>query len=193
MFFENQIPNKLKNEKLILFLRRHMIVLVSRWLLFVLMAIVPIGFYYFILYTIPQFLSGQVGYAFLLLLGSIYYLFILLYFYNSFIDHYLDVWIVTNERIINIEQKGLFNREISEHSLDKVQDVSAVQKGFFSTFFSYGDVHVQTAGEVQRFIFRQVDNPFDVARKINALVQKHESEFDNKLFETIKQRKDTSE
>jgi len=104
-------------------------------------------------------------------LGSLYYLYILLFFFNAFLDYYLDVWIVTTKRIINIEQKGLFNRVIAEHELDKIQDVTGEQKGFFATIFSFGDVLVQTAGEVPMFIFRQVDNPFEVAKTINHLLK----------------------
>lgn len=187
MYLEKHIPNRQKGEKIVLFLRRHIIILISRWLLYVLLAFLPLGFYFIIIYNFATFFNHPAGYAFLLLLASVFYLFILLYFFNSFIDYYLDVWIVTNKRIINIEQKGLFHREIAEHNLDKIQDVTGSQKGIFSTFFSFGDVHIQTAGEVQRFIFRQVDNPFDIARTINNLLQEHESDFKNQLFKKFKE------
>src|SRR5690606_31415112 len=108
-------------------------------------------------------------------------------------DYFLDVWIVTDQRIINIEQRGMFNREIAEHDLDKIQDVSGLQKGFFQTLFSYGYVHVQTAGEIQRFIFKQVDNPFDIVRQINKLIQNKEKEFDDKIFAQIKEKKQATE
>src|SRR4030042_6750597 len=140
MYLEKHIPNRQKGEKIVLFLRRHIIILISRWLLYVLLAFLPIGFYFIVIYNFEAFFNHPAGYAFLLLLASVFYLFILLYFFNSFIDYYLDVWIVTNKRIINIEQKGLFHREIAEHNLDKIQDVTGLQKGIFSTFFSFGDV-----------------------------------------------------
>jgi uncharacterized membrane protein YdbT with pleckstrin-like domain len=193
MFLDKQIPNQQKDEKLILFLRRHWITLIGRWGLFLTLAIIPVGFYFFIIYNYPGLLSITVWQAFLLLLASIYYLFTVLYFLNTFIDFYLDVWIVTNQRIINIEQRGLFNREIAEHTLDRIQDISGVQKGLFQTFFSYGDVHVQTAGEIQRFIFRQVDNPFEVVRVLNNLIQIHEQDFDKRVFQELKEKKEGNE
>ena len=187
MLIEGNIPNRQKDEKLILFLRRHPIILVGKWLLYLLLATIPILLYFFLSYTYPQILESKISYPFLFLLASVYYLYVLLFLFNAYIDYQLDVWIVTNQRIINIEQKGLFNREIAEHSLERIQDVSGLQKGIFETFFSYGDVHVQTAGEIQRFIFRQVDNPFEVVRVINGLIQKKELKFEEQLADKIKQ------
>ena len=171
MYIEKHIPNRQKGENLVLFLRRHWIVIIGHWLFYVFLALIPLGFYFFIDYQFPTLLTGQVTYAFLLLLASLFYLFILLFFYHAFVDYHLDVWIVTNKRIINIEQKGLFNRIVAEHELEKVQDVTGKQKGVFPTFLSYGDVLVQTAGEVPMFIFKQVDNPFEVAKTINHLLK----------------------
>ena len=65
----------------------------------------------------------------------------------------------------------MFNRIVAEHELEKIQDVTGEQKGIFPTFLSYGNVLVQTAGEVPMFIFRQVDNPFEVAKTINHLLK----------------------
>jgi uncharacterized membrane protein YdbT with pleckstrin-like domain len=193
MYIENQIPSRQPGEKLVLFLRRHWVILVSRWFIFLILALIPLGFYAFLYYNYLWILEHDFLYPLLLLLASGYYLFIMLFFFNSFIDYYLDVWIVTDQRIINIEQRGMFNREIAEHDLDKIQDVSGLQKGFFQTMFSYGDVHVQTAGEIQRFIFRQIDNPFDVVRQINKLIQKKEKEFDDRVFAELKEKRQAAE
>jgi len=171
MYFEHHIPNRQKDEKLVLFIRRHWIIIIGHYSMYGFLAAIPIGLYYFIKYANPQYLTGEFTYPLLLLLASLYYLYVLLFFFHAFLDYYLDVWIVTNKRIINIEQKGLFNRVISEHELDKVQDVTSEQKGVFATIFSFGDVLVQTAGEVPMFIFRQVDNPFEVAKTINHLLK----------------------
>ncbi len=185
MFIEGQIPNRQKDEKLILFLRRSPFVLFSRWLLYLLLGLIPIGVYFFLIYLQPNLLTNNIIYIFLFLLGSIYYLYLVLFIFSAFIDYYLDVWIVTDQRIINIEQKGLFNREIAEQGLDRIQDVSAIQKGVLQTFFSFGDIHVQTAGEIQRFIFQQISHPFDVVKTINSVIEKKERKFEAQLEEKI--------
>jgi hypothetical protein len=65
------------------------------------------------------------------------------YIFITWIDYYFDVWIITNERIINIEQKNLFIRTTSEVTLTRVQDVTATIGGFFPTLLDFGDVLVQ--------------------------------------------------
>lgn len=92
-----------------------------------------------------------------------------LYGFLVWIDYYLDVWIVTNERIVNIEQKGLFNRHISELRFSKVQDVTSSANGLIATILNFGDVYVQTAAEQERFVFRQVGNPFAIKDEIMRL------------------------
>lgn len=186
MFIEGEIPNRQKDERLILFLRRHPFILVARWLIYIFLALVPVAIYLFLVNLQPQLLANNIIYIFLFLLGSIYYLYLVLFMFSAFIDFYLDVWIVTDQRIINIEQKGLFNREIAEQGLDRIQDVSGVQKGIFQTFLSFGDVHIQTAGEAQKFIFRQIASPFDVVKTINEILEKKEKKFENQLEEKIK-------
>jgi len=186
MFVEGQIPNRQKDEKLILFLRRHPIVLIKRWIMYLILALLPFAIYFFLINLQPWIINNKLIYPFLFLLASVYYLYIVLFLFSAFIDYYLDVWIVSDQRIINIEQRGLFNREVAEQDLDRIQDVSGIQKGVLQTFFSFGDVHIQTAGEVQKFIFRQVANPFDVVKTINTILDKKEKKFEAQLEEKIK-------
>jgi uncharacterized membrane protein YdbT with pleckstrin-like domain len=72
------------------------------------------------------------------------------------INFYLDVWIVTDTRIVNIEQLGLFSRHISELKHNKIQDVTSEVQGLVPTLFGYGNVYIQTAGNKQRFVFKQI-------------------------------------
>lgn len=153
-----------------MFLRRHWIILLKLFLLSASMCFIPVIVYYSIL----NYFTWWDNVAFtglFILLASAFYLFILLFTFSNFIDYYLDVWIVTNMRVINIEQRGLFARTISENDLAKIQDVTSDVKGLVATFLKYGDVFVQTAGEKERFLFKQVPNADEVARKISNLAQ----------------------
>jgi hypothetical protein len=100
--------------------------------------------------------------------------------FANFIDYYLDVWIVTNERVINIEQKGLFSREVSEKELHKMQDITSDVDGFWATMLNYGDVYIQTAGEKERFVFKHIPFADEVARRISNLVSEYQ-----KMHKTI--------
>ena len=166
-------------EKIEYYLRRHPITFVPIFAVFVILLLVPVALY-FLTYTLfPQLLSGPLSYPALVLFASIFYLSIYLFFYGQFIDFYLDVWIVTNDRIVDIEQHGLFSRTISELDLYHIQDVTVEITGFFATIFKYGNLHVKTASNNSQIIFRDIPNPNEVRQ---ALIQL--SENDRKFHHT---------
>jgi uncharacterized membrane protein YdbT with pleckstrin-like domain len=74
--------------------------------------------------------------------------------------------ILTTKNLIQILQKTLFNRKVSRLSMSNVEDVSAEQRGFFATVFNYGTLLVQTAGEMENFIFTLCPNPNKFAQQI---------------------------
>lgn len=170
MDLDRQIPQHRPGEHLVLYLRRHWIYLVWHFSLYAVLALIPVGMYYFFIEHLTFYIENPIVFATLFLLGSVYYLYIVLFFYATFIDYYLDVWIVTNRRIIMIEQKGLFNRTRAEFELSRIQDITAHQQGLLSTFLTYGDIIMQTAGERVHATFKQVDNPFEVQNIIQKLV-----------------------
>lgn len=84
-------------------------------------------------------------------------------------DYYLDAWIVTDRRIIDIEQRGFFTREISSTRLDRIQDVTTEISGILATFLSFGTIHVQTAGESREFVLPGAPRPDALKERIIAL------------------------
>ncbi len=164
------LPNQQRDEKTVLFLRRHWIELLQIALYFIVLTGVPIGFL-FLLNEIST--QSPAGYwpQILTLLLSCYAFCVIIITMTQFTDFYLDTWIVTNERIINIEQKGLFSRIVSELHLNQVQDVTSETHGFLPTMLSYGNVYIQTAGTRERFNFKTVDNPDEVKKIITRLVE----------------------
>jgi membrane protein YdbS with pleckstrin-like domain len=96
-----------------------------------------------------------------------------MHFFAVWSDHWLDAWIVTNKRFIDIEQKGFFNRQVSSFPLERIQDVSYETHGILAMWLHFGDVRIQTASISSDFIMRQVPNP-DFAKEqiMQALAQK---------------------
>lgn len=84
----------------------------------------------------------------------------------GFIDYYLDVYVLTDHRIVDIAQNGFFKRKISELNVRQIQDVNAEVNGIFATIFHFGDVFIQTAGERENFIFRSVPHPYRTSKRI---------------------------
>lgn len=91
-------------------------------------------------------------------------------FFSSWSDHWLDAWVVTNKRIIDIEQRGFFSRTVSSFPLDRIQDVTCDTSGVIAMWLHFGDVRIQTASISQDLIMRQVAFPEDVKEHIVTLL-----------------------
>lgn len=155
-----------KYEKVAAQVRRHLITYVPTLAFFFLLLLVPVGLHFLIKNIYPSLLVSPISYPLLVLLASIYYLSVMLFFYTSFVEFYLDLHILTNDRLVDINQITLFARKIAEVDLYQVQDVSSEVKGVFATLFKYGNVEIQTAGTVPKFIMENVPNPHQLRRLI---------------------------
>lgn len=170
-FRDIHFPGQRDGERVILLLRRHPFVFFLVAFAFLLLALLPFGLRLLLPFPVLTSLQGTAWEGVILLAGSAYYLFVWLFFAFAWIDYYLDLWIVTDERIVSIEQAGLFHRVISEQRLIRVQDVTSEIRGILPTVVHYGQVFVQTAGERERFVFEQVPEP-DLVKKV--VLQAHE-------------------
>lgn len=167
----DHIPNKRANEKIILFLRRHWFAILALVVSFVLLTVIPLGLAFYFWDSLSIWLAEPFLGVMLSVAISMYFLCVWIVTATGFTDYYLDTWIVTNERIINIEQHGLFQRVASELDLTTVQDVTAEISGMLETLFQFGDVEIQTAGEKEHFEFRHVPHPERVKEVIMQMVQ----------------------
>jgi len=158
-------------DRVILLLRRHWFTFFKKMLKFLLLVGVGIGIYYGLITIFGEIFLGSAGFVFLTMILTLYGLFIWLVLFHDWIDHYLDLWIVTDKEIIDVKQLGLFHRRVSKQPLERVQDVTAESKGFAQTFLHYGDVYIQTAGAKEKFVFKKIPYPYRVADKINDLVR----------------------
>lgn len=110
-----------------------------------------------------------------LFFSLLYWMILLLFFYIELLNYWLDMWIITNKRIIDVEHEALFHRQVSEFSTARVQDITVKVEGVFASLLGYGDVTVQTAGEKSFSIIR-VAKPESVKSAIMHLVNVKEKE-----------------
>jgi len=184
--FKGQNPN----EEILLVVRRHWFNILKQFLIIFLMALLLIFSFFAIPYFLDDF-GGAKLQPLILFLESSFAALIWLYAFLIWIDYYFDVWIITDKRIINVEQKGLFMRHISELELQKVQDVTTEIEGIIPSVLNYGDVHIQTAGTVTRFVFWRVPNPYKVKgiiMKLQAKAQRRETRKLGKAIHTAEQK-----
>ncbi len=172
-----EFKDKKRNEDIIMVLRRHWLTFFFQFMPIIISVVLLVLGHFLIIEFMPEMLAGE-GENILFFAESLVAMIIWLIAFIFWIDYYFDVWIITDRRIIDIEQLGLFRRNVSELEHSKVQDVTTEIHGILPTLLKYGFVYVQTAGKKTRFIFKQVPRPMMVRKMILNLQQKviHEKE-----------------
>ncbi len=164
MLFTTFIHQK-NYEHVVAKVRRHFITFIPTIILFVLLSSLPIILQLLFSTLFPTILAINNVHLAALLLASIYYLSLLLFFYTEFVAFYLDILIITNDRLIDVNQHSLFSRSIAEMDLYQTQDVISEVKGFWASFFKYGTITVQNASGITKFQALNVPHP-DKLREI---------------------------
>lgn len=156
-------------EEVVLFLRQHFIVNLPWVLLTLLLIIAPTMLFplFFQLLELPFVIPGQ----YVLLGGIWWYIATFGFALAKFLGWFFNIYIVTNERVVDIDFVHLLYKQFSEARLDNIQDVSYTSGGIFAATFNYGNVHVQTAAEVPNFEFTSVPFPERVVQTIGELAK----------------------
>lgn len=108
-------------------------------------------------------------------IGMILVMFVIIFwtsFFYAWTKNYFDVWYVTDRHIIAINQKQMFEREESFMELIRIQDVLFEKNSFLATWFGYGKLKVQSAGEDQEFVIENIHDVEAVAHRIMELRDK---------------------
>lgn len=95
-------------------------------------------------------------------LSIIFGLVILLIFLGSLAAAYVYVnsyIILTDQKLVLINTRGIFARRVSQLSIGDVQDITVDQNSFLSRVFKYGNINIETAGEQANFTFSFAENP----------------------------------
>jgi hypothetical protein len=79
-----------------------------------------------------------------------------------------DIWVISNQRLIDSYKRHPFSLEISTADLVNVQDISVERNGVLRTVLDYGDIVCQTAAEMQGFRLAGIPDP----RTIQALIDR---------------------
>jgi len=153
-----------EDEIILVKVRKHFIVYIEDFLLHSFGCILFALALFFFSSLVPRLHSALSSSTELILLA-----FLLLFwtsFFYGWTKNYLDVWYVTNQHIIAVNQKQLFEREKAFMELTRIQDVFFEQNSFLATFLGYGKLRVQSAGTNQEFVIEYVRNVETVAHRI---------------------------
>jgi uncharacterized membrane protein YdbT with pleckstrin-like domain len=166
-----------ENEKVIAVFRKHQFYLWISAIKYVVLALLPI--------LASSFIGNMLG-DFSDIATSIYIAFVIILWIGFFIewtDFMLDTWILTNQRLVDVEQLGLFNRRVSTLSLDRIQDITIEESGIVHTALGIGTVFIQTAGTEDEFRIWGMKYPAQVKDTIMQAYQTGKSELFQQIHE----------
>lgn len=167
--------NQDEDEKVILLIRRHFATNIPWMFLGFILLLLPLIILP-LTPTIFPFLAISKTLQFSII--SFYYLAIFGFALVNFSLWYFNVALVTNEKIIDMDVSGILFRNVAETQLDLIQDISYTQVGAIRSIFNYGNILVQTAGELPNFEFEKAPNPAAIIHILGDLIDK-EREDDN--------------
>lgn len=93
----------------------------------------------------------------------------LLVSWAGLLSWYFNVSIISNKRVIDIDFHDLIYREVSDASLDKIEDVTHNMGGLLGIVFNFGNIYIQTAGTKPQIEFLKVPHPAEVAATLRKL------------------------
>ena len=156
-------------EEVVLFLRQHPIVNVTWILIVIFMSVIPSIFGFF-----PPYANLPANFQFVITMG--WYMFVFGYALAKFMGWFFNIYILTDERVVDVDFQNIFFRKISTAKIEEIQDINIQSSGSFETFFGYGSIFIQTAAEVSQFEFMLVPNPDKVGKIINQMIDAEEQE-----------------
>ncbi len=158
-------------EQIVMLLRKHWITNVPWMLLSVILIFFPTVILPLLLtQKVLPMIPGNVA----LIFSLSWYLVTTGFILVNFISWYFNVYIVTNERIIDVDFYQLLYKRLASTRIAKIQDLSYKLGGVVRAIFDYGDVNIQTAGTEANFCFEAVPHPEQVVRMIGEMTEESE-------------------
>jgi len=159
-----------KDEKIVLVLRQHLITQVK-----------PTVVLTAAIFLIPGLLEFSGFFAALpnQFLTAFYIFWVILAFglvTHAFLMWFFNVYIVTDERVIDVDFNSMIHRNISSAKIENIEDISSKSVGPLAAIFDYGTINLQTAGASNEFEFEHVPQPGKVKKLLNELLLEEERE-----------------
>lgn len=160
-------------ENVLKVVKKHWIVYVKIWI------------YYFlwIIFTIILFTFFSLAWA--SLLNILMWMIFILFIFVEWLNHELDMYVVTNNRVIWIEQIWFLNRSVSETNLWQIQEVNSKAAWLLANLFNYGTLSIQTAWNKTTLKMDFCPDSIQTSRKILNIVDNYRESrnlWENKEF-----------
>ena len=164
-----------ENEEIRLIVRKHWFVMLSYGIAALAMLILGTVAYLYLPAVAPA-IEMSIDNSLLAFAYFLYLMIIVGLLFYSWIDYYLDTWIITDTRVIDIKQNGFFSRGVSEIPLSRVQDVTIDVHGLIPTLLKFGTIRLQTAGE-REFTMHHIPRLQEVKDEVLKMVHSTQKQF----------------
>ncbi|MDQ3093583.1 MAG: PH domain-containing protein [bacterium] len=149
-----------ENEEVLLMFRKHPVVM-RKGLIY--------GSLGLLLGTVPSLINPTMTLLWLGLLGGFFLACLIMFPY--WIAWYYSMFIITNERYIQLTQKGLFNRSVSDLSLKQIQSLNYQVAGIEQTLLGFGTIVMQTyLGDI---VIHDVHHPEKTINELSDLLNEY--------------------
>ncbi len=155
--FQPEFEGQRSDERLLFVFRRHIISMRKGFYLLMIPVVIT---------SIPPLIWQSNLELFLLPVGGL--IIGLILFSYHFILWYFTVYIVTDQRIRQVTQKGFFGKDVIELRLSKIQNISYNIPGFTGEIFKFGTIVIQTF--VGDLVIHQVEKPDEIYNKLQDAV-----------------------
>jgi uncharacterized membrane protein YdbT with pleckstrin-like domain len=161
-----------ENEKILRVARQHWFVLVSTIILEIILILVILALAITLLNFFAPF-APLIG-----IIGAILLLIPIVTMIRDILNYLFRQFIVTNRRVMQVS--GILNKNVTDSSLDKVNDVHMTQS-VLGRVFGYGDIEILTASELGVNLFRRIGDPIKFkTAMLNAKEQLEHGDFESK-------------
>ena len=155
---QKYFADQFDDEEMLYLFRKHPIIMRRALIfgsLFLLVGVVPS-----LIWPTFQVFFGGLALGFILFALTLFY---------SWIGWYFTVYIVTDQRFIQISQKGLWTRSVVDIGVDKIQTVSYQVKGIEQSLLGFGTIVIQTY--VGELVIHEVNHPRKIQKQLSHILR----------------------
>ncbi|HUD03725.1 MAG TPA: PH domain-containing protein [Patescibacteria group bacterium] len=155
---DKYFSDQFEDEEMLLLFRKHPIVMRRE---------IVIASVLLLLGTVPALIKPTYAYFF----GGLAIGFILatLVMFYAWIGWYFSVFIVTDQRLLQMSQRGLFKRSVVDIGLDKIQTISYEVSGLQETLLGFGTIVIQTY--VGELVIHDVHHPKNIQNRMSHILR----------------------
>ena len=178
MSIENKIKLK-EGEQILSVTKRYGLTFFWWWIFIILLFVIP---FFFMFWLFQHGWWGQTLFTIPVVLG-------VLTIIRTLFLWQKNILIITSHRLIDVDQRGFFDKIVSDIPYDQVEDVMGRIRGFWGTIFRYGNLTIQTGSGKVQIIVDKIKQPTFLQQEINEIrerrLKEHTRDFGEDLTKSI--------